>query len=131
MFWIIGRSKGGRPVKRTRRRKCRHCGQLFDPDPRNRHHQKYCSAPACRRASKAASQRRWLAKPANRGYFRDPTHVARVQRWRDAHPGYWRRTGAQEAAALQDHCMKQPIEAIEKTVTLQETALQEPMPNSA
>ena len=61
------------------RRKCRHCGQLFRPDPRNVRHQRYCSAPACRRASKAASQRRWLAKAANRDYFRGPEHVARVR----------------------------------------------------
>ena len=45
-----------------RRRKCWHCGQLFRPDPRNLRHQRYCSAKECRRASKAASQRRWLFK---------------------------------------------------------------------
>ena len=48
------------------RRKCRHCGQLFRPDPRNLRHQRYCSAKECRRVSKAASQRRWLAKAENR-----------------------------------------------------------------
>ena len=53
-------------MMRRRRRKCRHCGQLFRPDPRNLRHQRYCSARACRRASKAASQRRWLAKAARR-----------------------------------------------------------------
>ena len=30
------------------RRKCRHCGQLFRPDPRNLRHQRYCSAKECR-----------------------------------------------------------------------------------
>ena len=53
-----------------RRRKCRHCGQLFRPDPRSVRHQRYCSAEMCRRASKAASQRRWLAKAAIGGDFR-------------------------------------------------------------
>ena len=61
-----------------RRRKCRHCGQLFRPDPRNLRHQRYCSAKECRRASKAASQRRWLAKAENRDYFRGPEQMARV-----------------------------------------------------
>ena len=37
------------------RRKCKCCLKLFRPDPRNRHHQRYCSVPACRAASKAAS----------------------------------------------------------------------------
>ena len=67
------------------RRKCRHCGQLFRPDPRNLRHQRYCSAKECRRASKAASQRRWLAKAENRDYFRGPEQMARVRAWRAAH----------------------------------------------
>ena len=70
------------------RRKCRHCGQLFRPHPGNIRRQRYCSAPVCRRASEAASQRRWLAKAANRDYFRGPEHVAResffrARRFRD------------------------------------------------
>jgi len=54
------------------RRKCKCCRRLFRPDPRSRRHQRYCSEPPCRAASKAASQARWLAKPENQGYFRDP-----------------------------------------------------------
>jgi hypothetical protein len=41
------------------RRKCKCCLKLFHPDPRNRRHQRYCSARACRAASKTASQARW------------------------------------------------------------------------
>ena len=59
------------------RRKCRHCGQLFRPDPRNLRHQRYCSAKECRRASKAASQRRWLAKAENRDYFCTAAYIRR------------------------------------------------------
>ena len=70
--------------------KCLGCGELFVPDRRNRHHQRYCQKPCCRKASKAASQRRWLAKAPNRDYFRGAENVARVQRWRQARPGYWR-----------------------------------------
>ena len=73
------------------RRKCKCCLKLFRPDPRNRHHQRYCSVPACRAASKAASQARWLAVAENQGYFRGPVNVARVQAWRSHHPGYWRK----------------------------------------
>ena len=65
-----------------RRRKCLNCEQLFRPDPRDLRHQRYCSTPACRKASKAASQARWLAQPHNRTYFRGPEHVARVRAWR-------------------------------------------------
>ena len=42
-----------------RRRKCLTCGQLFRPDPRKLRYPRYCSTPACRKASKAASQVRW------------------------------------------------------------------------
>lgn len=112
-------------MKRTRRRKCLHCGELFKPDARNRRHQRYCSTSACRKASKAASQRRWLAKPANREYFRGPAHVARVQAWRDAHPGYARRQGRVALAALQADCMTQPIDETDKTANLTVAALQD------
>ena len=92
-------------IKR-RRRKCLNCGELYRPDPRNVHHQRYCARPGCRRASKAASQRRWLAKAANRDYFRGPENVARVQAWRTAHRRYWRHS----RPALQEHSLAQVTE---------------------
>jgi hypothetical protein len=76
-------------MRRTRRRKCPHCQALFQADARNRGRQKYCSKPSCRLAAKAARQRRWLAKPENQNYFRDPQNAARARAWQDAHPGYW------------------------------------------
>ena len=96
------------------RRKCRCCLRLFRPDPRNRRHQRYCSAPDCRAASKATSQARWLAKPENADYFCGPVNVARVQAWRSRHPGYWRK-GRCVGPALQDLSMAQPIDSAIKT----------------
>ena len=61
------------------RRKCKCCLKLFRPDPRNRHHQRYCPVPTCRAASKAASQARWLAAAENQGYFRGPVIIARCR----------------------------------------------------
>lgn len=83
---------------RTRKRKCACCGVFFTPDHRNRRRQRYCSRPECRTAAKAASQKRWLSKPENRDYFRGPHNVFRVQQWRIAHPGYFRK----KVEALQD-----------------------------
>lgn len=77
-----------------KRCKCANCHQPFRADPRNAWHQRFCQADACRAASKAASQQRWLAKPENCDYFRGPDNVARVRAWREAHPGYARRAGA-------------------------------------
>jgi hypothetical protein len=76
---------------KPKRRKCRCCSEFFFPDYRNQDRQRYCGKPACRQASKLASQRRWLAKPANHDYFQGPENVRRVQAWRQAHPGYWKK----------------------------------------
>ena len=75
-------------MDRFKRCRCANCHQPFRADPRNAWHQRYCQAPACRAASKAASQRRWLDKPENRDYFRGAEHVQRVRAWREKHPGY-------------------------------------------
>ena len=94
--------------------KCLKCNEFFDPDCRNLGRQHYCSEPDCRRASKAAAQAAWLAKPQNSDYFCDPSHVTRVQAWRAAHPGY-SRSGRKVSPALQDTLPLQAIDSIEET----------------
>jgi hypothetical protein len=74
-------------VEKIKKKKCKHCKEFFLPDPRNATRQRYCSKPQCRKASKTASQKRWLDKPENRDYFRGPQNVARVQSWRCDQPG--------------------------------------------
>ena len=91
-------------MKPAKNRICLCCEEAFDPDRRNASHQKYCSAPACRKASKAASQRLWIAKPANMNYHSGPEAVERVRDWQTAHPEYRDRQKAKRAFALQDHC---------------------------
>jgi hypothetical protein len=112
-------------MKRLRQRKCRHCHALFRPDVRNLRHQRYCTAEACRKASKTASQRRWLSKPENRDYFRGPANVQRVREWRAAHPGYWRRDKPSKRPALQEHSSAQPSDGNQKTGLLVNPALQD------
>jgi hypothetical protein len=87
---------------RIKKRRCVYCSAFFRPDPRNARHQKFCSNPECRKASKAASQRRWLQKEENRRYFQGPDHVRRVQEWRRENPGYWRPKTSLKPPALQD-----------------------------
>ena len=102
-------------------RKCLCCGLFFDSDHRNRKRQQYCSASACRRASKAASQAVWLSHPDNVGYFRSPVHVARVRAWRAAHPGYGR--GRHRAPrALQEPLIAQVADSIEECAIRGESA---------
>ncbi|WP_205749431.1 hypothetical protein [Desulfopila sp. IMCC35008] len=89
-------------MARSRRRKCKHCRELFIPDHRNRNKQRYCSKPECRVASKAAAQEKWLQKEENKNYFRGPDNVRRVQAWREHNPGY-RQKQRLRRNALQDH----------------------------
>ncbi len=87
-----------RPVARSRSLiKCLCCNHPFSPGLRNRTRQLYCPKPACRVASKAAAQAKWVAKPANRDYFKGAHHVDRVRRWREANPGYSKRSSARKA----------------------------------
>ena len=94
-------------------RKCMCCGEFFDPDHRNRERQRYCSNAQCRRASKSLSQAGWLAQPQNIDYFRGAVHVARVQRWRGAHPGY-SRGRVRKPVALQDSYIAQVPQDVEE-----------------
>jgi hypothetical protein len=76
---------------RPKRRKCRCCSEFFFPDYRNQDRQHYCGKPACQRASKQASQRRWRRTPSGRDYFRGPENAQHVRQWRQANPGYWKK----------------------------------------
>ena len=92
--------------------RCLNCREPFIPDRYNEWHQEYCTKPACRRASRAESQRRWLAK--NPDYYRGEANCVRVRTWRAAHPGYWRRRPrrarrARRGVALQDLAFSQHL----------------------
>ena len=98
------------------RRRCRHCGRMFTPDHRNQGRQFYCLAPECRRASKFASQRKWSRKTQNLAHFRGEEEVRRVQEWRKAHPGYWKKkspasNGAQAIAPQAVKCRQESCNA--------------------
>jgi len=117
-------------MTRIRKRKCKHCKQFFLPDYRNARHQRYCENPECRKASKKDSQRRWLKKPENTGYFSGPANVQRVQLWRKQHPGYWRKPHISQNA-LQDLCredliQKQGVNAILMKDALQDLCISQP-----
>jgi len=111
-------------MARGRRRKCKCCRRLFRPDPGNRRHQRYCSARRCRRASKAASQARWLARPENHDYFRGPVHLVRCQAWRARHPGYWRKVSRPQTAS-KDVPLPQDVDPVGKMGVFARTPLQD------
>ena len=62
------------------------------------------------------------AQPQNSGYFRDPVHLARVQAWRTAHPGYG--SGKpRRRPALQDPLITQVQDTIEECPIRDEIAV--------
>ena len=105
-------------------RKCCHCKEFFVPDPRQRKRQRHCVTAACRGASKAASQRRWLARPENRDHFCGSENVQRVQAWRAKNPDYAKRARCR-AAALQEMMKSQPAPAQEPATQDDAVALQD------
>ncbi len=106
-------------MKPSKSHQCLSCRESFNADPRNARHQKYCSAPACRKASKAASQQVWSAKPENRHYHSGPDAVARVRSWQNDHPAYRERQKVKRALALQDHCNAQVPESKQESAIAQ------------
>ena len=113
------------------KRKCLCCKEFYLPDHRNLRHQGYCFKPACRKASKAQSQRRWLQRPENQNYFRGPENSRRVKEWRKRNPGYWRKKKTLVQSPLQEVCQEQvaPNEEVKSEKTsdaLQEVFLMQP-----
>ena len=97
----------------TQNPNCQNCKRVFHPDHRNVTRQRFCSKPECRHASKVDSQQRWRQKPENVDYFRGSDNVKRVQLWRQANPGYWRRKPPEVSAdpdALQETLTAQAME---------------------
>jgi len=107
-----------------KKKKCRYCKELFIPDHRNRNRQHYCKKAECRKASKTASQKKWLHKPENKSYFRGPVNVQRVREWRKQNPGYWRKRSIR-AIALQETLTAQLTDNKEDNREFAASALQD------
>lgn len=114
-------------MPRSGTRKCLNCHTFFKPEPRSKGRQCYCTEPACRKASKRASQSKWLHKPENQGYFSGPENVQRVQQWRKDNPGYSKKSRSPPVTSspLQDTLITQPLEITDKNDDLKQGALQE------
>ena len=113
-------------------KKCLCCHHFFKPTPQSKGRQNYCSHPECKKASKKASQEKWLAKPENKDYFKSPANVQRVQQWRKHDPAYSKgneqfhsRTIQRNKTLLQETSMVQPTDKQEKTIDLAQESLQE------
>ncbi len=67
---------------RTRRRRCRWCGELFEPDPRTKGRQRYCSKSTCQTKRQRRNESAWRIKnPDCLNYQREQSRL-----WHKAHP---------------------------------------------
>ena len=76
--------------------------------------------------SKQRSQTRWLGKAGNADYFKGPSHVERVRRWRAAHPGYWKRSGQARSKKSEPSETTQTVDLQCTEPTAAPDALQDP-----
>ncbi len=95
--------------KTIRRRRCKNCHDLYQPDPRHLKRQKFCDKPECKIASKKYSQQKWLKKTKNRDYFSGSEHVVRVQQWREQNPCYWKRKKSKKTPSLFGHALQDTL----------------------
>ena len=101
--------------KKIRRRRCKHCHDLYKPDPRNLKRQRFCDKPECKIASKKHSQQKWLIQPKNIDHFSGPENVIRVQQWREQNPGYWKRKKPKKTTSLIEGALQETLST--KTTT--------------
>jgi len=109
--------------------RCLHCDGLFEADPRNRGRQRFCSAQACKKASKRHSQALWLHQPANADYFKGSANTERVRQWRARNPGYWKRpkkSADPAGESRSDPPIRQPIASFTPQGPCSPVALQDP-----
>ena len=67
--------------KKIRRKHCKCCGALFEPDPRAKSRQKYCSRAQCQTFRQRKNEKDWG--------LRNPDCVAdQKHKWQQKHPGY-------------------------------------------
>ncbi len=109
--------------------RCLHCGGLFQADSRNRGRQRFCSAQACKKASKRHSQALWLHQPANADYFKGSANTERVRQWRARNPGYWKRpkkSADPAGESRSDRPIRQPVASLTPQGPCSPVALQDP-----
>ncbi len=71
---------------RRRQRRCRCCHELFQPDPRIKAKQQYCSQTSCQSTRQRANEKSWRSRnPDCLAYQQEQSRL-----WHKAHPDYSR-----------------------------------------
>ena len=88
----------GKPVSRqARQKRCLSCSELFDPDPRTKGKQRYCSEPSCQNKRQRQNESAWRKR--NPDCLSDQYKESRL--WYKSHPGYSRQRRANNPVLAQ------------------------------
>jgi len=110
-----------KPGPRPKLRRCAHCGRLFAVDPRLKKLHRFCSRPACAKASRRAAQKKWLKSNGGKAFFRGMENVQHVRNWRERTPQYWKRNRRHHGARPGAFRLTRRLKAVLKSVALQDT----------
>ena len=117
-------------MKCSAQRKCQHCKEFYLPDRRDLHHQRYCAEPACRRQSKAESQRRWAQNRTTKTTSAD-RKIASVSKSGETQSRVLAKKNPTPREPLQDLCTTQvaqdeEVKGIEISDALQDVLVMQP-----
>ena len=82
-----------------RRKRCLCCAGLFDPDPRTKGKQRYCSKPACQSKRQRLNEKTWRMN--NPECLQEQYELSRL--WHKARPGYSSRRRKANPELLQEN----------------------------
>lgn len=106
-------------------RRCAHCSQIFVVNPRLGRRHRFCSKPACTRASRVCAQKKWLRKNGGKGYFTGKEvrskNLDRVRKWRVRNPRYWDGNDREESGLDRQMPVPGGLAAKMRYVSLQDT----------
>ena len=86
-------------AKTTRQKRCLCCGELFNPNPRSKGKQRYCSKAACQARRQRQNESAWRLK--NPDCLQEQYERSRL--WHKARPGYSRQRRALNPRLLQEN----------------------------
>lgn len=85
----------GKP-KRHRQKRCKRCGELFQPNARTKGKQQYCSKPECQATRQRKNEKDWRKRNPDCVEYQ----YQQTRQWNKTHPDYSRRRRAQNPQLL-------------------------------
>ncbi len=109
-----------KPGHRPKLRRCAHCRRPFVVNPRVGKLHRYCSRPACAKASRRAAQQKWLKSNGGKAFYRGKENAQHVRDWRARTPQYWKRPRRHPGVRFGKFRLTPKLAAVLRSVALQD-----------